>query len=325
MLEAARNTLQSFANDPLKVHEQIARLLPDEYVEYCITSSRFWDLERRAPDKYTKLLNTLNILTNVPTNFNPLIIMHIGPVSGQGLTPAALPAYTWGRWNDDIADGHETLPPGYATYEDFVQAEKKINVSGGKNVRKSFTIEFLQKRVIAKLQRFQRSGDNIREDMSVFLDAMQTEYLRRVNRTVSTSQELSQLYADSFGRPHNIMLIAFGSSARAADIPELPQIQGRMFNSERGSLEEDLPRGICYIPSEVLSVSGLSLDELMQNPYLTGVNPDIQEWRREEISDCSKLYGTLLQKSGTLDWKARLYIKGLTKKIEEEFNSQTVA
>ena len=311
MLEAARNSLSNFANDP-KVQEWVVRRLPDEYVEYLIIENRFWDLERRAPGKYTDLLNTLYALSN----FNPLTRFYIGPASGHGPFPATLPSYIWGRRNDDIADGHEPLPAGYSDYAELVGAQKVIIETGGENVTKDLTIEFLLKRVITKLERTQKSSDNIREGLSIFLDAMQTEYSRRMDRTISTQQELSDLYANSFGKPHNIMLIAFDSSARESQIPELSQIQGRMFNSETESLHEDLPRGICYIPSEVLSTSGLSLEELMQNPSLTETNPAMQKWVKEEVRDCSELYTTLSEKVESLDWKARLYVKGLTKKMK---------
>ncbi|OGM59203.1 hypothetical protein A3A75_03245 [Candidatus Woesebacteria bacterium RIFCSPLOWO2_01_FULL_39_10] len=316
MLEAARNSLSNFANDP-RTHEWVAQHLPDEYVEYLITENKYWELERRAPGKYTVLLNTLNALSN----FNPLTRFYIGPASSQGISPAALPSYKWGRWNDDIADGHLPLPSGYSSYEELVQAQKEIITSGGEDVVKGFTIEFLLKRVIAKLERVQKRDDNVGEDLSVFLDAMQTEYLRRVERKVSTSQELSDLYANSFGRPHNIMLIALGSSARESQIRELSQILGRRYNCEGGSLHEDLPRGICYIPSEVLSSSGFSLDELMQNPSFSDTNPTIQEWVSGEIRDCSGLYDTLSEKIEDLDWRAREYVGRLTKDMIPRFNN----
>jgi len=188
MLEAARNSLSNFANDP-KVQEWVVRRLPNEYVEYLLLENRYWVLEQRAPGKYTDLHTTLHILSN----FNPLTRAYIGPVSGHGSFPAALPSYTLGRWNDDVADGHERLPTGYSSYVDLVQAQKEIIKTRGRNVIKGLTIEFLLKRVVAKLERVQKQSDNIRDDLTVFLDAMQTEYLRRVNKTVSTQQELSNL------------------------------------------------------------------------------------------------------------------------------------
>jgi hypothetical protein len=277
-----------------------------------ITDKSLWNLVNQNPEKYALQLNTLFLLSH----FNPLTVLLPGTAFGHGLAPAALPSYIWGRWNDDIADDHEKLPSGYASYEDLLEGQKKIIADGERNVIKDFNIEYLLKRVVLRLERAQRPGDNIRQDLTDFLDAMQTEYFRRVNKKVSTFQELSDLYAKSFGKPHNIMLIAFGSSNRESQITELSQIQGRMFNSEEQSLLEDLPKGICYIPSEVLSVSGLGIDELIQDPSLVETNPSIQQWQKEEIHDCAKLYSNLVSKIEALDWKTKLYIKGLTKNME---------
>lgn len=318
MLEAARTTLQNLTKDS-KVKDWFIRGLPEEDVEYMIINKRCWELEKRAPGKYTTTLNVFLNLSNL--NLLTRIYADVVPASGMGLYPAALPIYTWGRWHDDMADGHANLPNGYSDYLDVVEDQKLIIENGGRNVQKGFNIDFLLKRAMTKLAWVQKPGDNIKQDLTIFLDSQLLEYQRRVNKTVSTREELAQLYSNSFGKPHNIMLIAFGSSSRESEVPELAQIQGKMYNSRQRSLEEDLATGICYIPSEVLTVSGLKMDDLVLDPWATRENYVIQDWVEVEKQKSALLYRSLRERTKDLDWKARYYVKALTMELEGVFKS----
>jgi len=196
--------------------------LPNDYVEYCIIAgintnvgikSHAYD---RSFKKYVAIGETLYFISY----FNPLArpFHFIGPV---GIFPAAAPAYWWGRATDDMADGDYPLPDGINSFKQYIEVSKGNIKDGCKQVRKGFTIDFLLKQALQKLERVQTNRDNVREDLSLFLDAMLVEHSRRVNYAVLSQEELEQLYDQSFGHAHNIMLIALRSKTRAHDIPEI--------------------------------------------------------------------------------------------------------
>ena len=142
-----------------------------------------------------------------------------------------------------------------------------------------------------------------------FIDAMKTEHERRTSRQVSTRNELYSLYQDSFSTPQDIAFIHLWSSCRSADLPELADLQGRLYAVR--DLRDDLARGIFFIPGEVIEQSGLDADKLIDNPQLADTNECVQAWRRSELVEGAKLIEQLGEKE--LDWKARLLVKFLTK------------
>jgi len=320
MVESTRTPISKLMeNSSGFIPDRLIQDLPDSFVEYLIIDQRRRALLERAPGKYDTLLDTLHILSN----FNLLTKIKPAPGVGNGFKPAVEPAYHLGRWHNDAADNKTPLPFPYQDYPELVRHQKELlEPSDNIVVAKGLTIDFLLSRAITKLEKIQKPNDNVRQDLSLFLDSMLTEYYRRTNKEASSFEELSEIYNISFGRPHNVMLIAIGSSARAQQISLLPQIQGGMYNSELKSLYEDLKLGICYIPKGVLLASDLTLEKLVLNPGLVEMNEVIKEWRLGEIYRCSKMFSTLLANTRRLDWKARFYVKSLTRNMEPIFNNQ---
>lgn len=237
------------------------------------------------------------------------------PGSGVALYPSAAPSYMLGRAIDDMSDGD--LDPkvfGYDNFPAYANTAKEQIKSNSVGVTKGFTLDFLLKYTLEKLEKKQKSTDNVRQDWVLFLDAMMIEYERRINPKALTKKELKTVYDDSFSHTHNIMLISLHSNTRFKDIEEIAQLQGRIF--ALCDLKSELSKSICNIPKEVLEEAHLDPSALMENPNLIDNNEVITRWAKEELDLGKKLFDNLKQKIPKLDFTAKAYFYFLMKGVE---------
>ena len=258
-------------------------------------------LSHQFPKKYNRRFASLNLLSN----FNPLALLYPQnfDMFGSGLYPALEVSYHWGRAFDNIIDGDAEVPVQGMSVTDWMKRQKELAVTGAETVPKAPTIEYMLKRTLIRLNRM-GSEVNIQDEMVKFIDAMEVEYDRRVNKKVLTRQELKDLNRDSFGSPHTITLVAVRSRAQGHDVWELGQIQGRI--QALRDIHPELKKGICNIPAEVLDESNLTLSSLAANPQLFDTNTTLQEWKQQELLECAALMDQL--KAKPLDKSAQLYV-----------------
>lgn len=256
-------------------------------------------LYNRAKEKYFPIVETVRFLT------------------GTGCYPSAASAYMLGRAVDDMADGD--LDPksfGYDDFPEYVKAAKKQLRNNSDGIKKDFTLDFMLKYNLEKLEGEQKPGDDVRGDWDKFFDAMLFEYYRRVNGKISKGTELKTMYHNSFSYAHNIMLISLHSKTRYRDIEEIGQLQGKIY--ALNDLKPELHLKICNIPEDVLKKAKLDPVALMENPNLLDGNVEIAIWAKEEIDAGKKLYQQLQEKIPTLDRTAKGYLYFLMKDLENE-------
>lgn len=291
----------AFDKASTKLADWSFNLMPDDDVVWLTTQLSKKPLYERAPGKYNLLYESLDRLSN--TNPIHLFFPH-REIFGHGLVAGYDAAHNWGRFLDDVLDKDRLLPPGFDSFPELVDHFRHIINTGGRDVPKDQSIDFLLKYAVRKIEAKQRRGDNVRGLFLRFLDGMMFEYNVRQNRGTFSQAELARLYNDVFGAPYSIFLIAAGSSTRDQDIPELAQLQGRLYAID--GMKEDLPKSICYIPEEIVKLSTLTLSELLTDPSLIDDNLVIQNWIRAEIADARDLI--LRLKGKKLDFKGKLFI-----------------
>jgi len=210
-----------------------------------------------------------------------------------GIAPGLFTAYFFCRVIDDIADGDRPLV-GFDSFEDLadnLKRQMEENAFGDSNV------EILLRGTIRDMQKYR--GVDIRPYVVRFLDAMNYECQRRISHQVSTRQELYNLYQNSFGVPQDMAFIGIGSHLRSSDIPELADLQGRIYAVR--DLEQELQQGIVFIPNEVGSIDATSLA--------------VQDWVREELRQGHDTAEHL--RSLSMDWKARRIVGFIADGIDE--------
>ncbi len=269
----------------------------DKNLVSIIVSNLRNSLYHRAKKKYFPIVEAVRFLTNT------------------GLYPSAAPSYMLGRAVDDMSDGD--LDPkifGYKNFPDYIEIAKDQLRNNSVGVKKDFTLGFLLKYTLEKLEKDQKPTDNVRQDWDNFFDAMLFEYDRRIKGKVLTIEEIKIMYDNSFRYAHNIMLISLHSKTRYQDIEEIGQLQGRIF--ALNDLKPELFRHICNIPKKVLMKARLDPTALMEDPNLLDGNEEIINWIKVELKDGKKLFQDLQQKIPTLDRTAQGYLFFLMKGIE---------
>jgi len=222
-------------------------------LEKMIISSQIASMRERASGKYDLILAAVSFF------------------------PTLNVSYHFGRMVDDIADGDAPLPGCFSGFEEFVDNLKNRALQPENSDKVKCAAEFLLLRSVDRLNRISKNQQEVLEGVNWFLNSMLEENRRRVDRKVLTKRQLEKVHYNSFGSSLEISLIAIGSNNRAKDIPEAPLILGKDYSIEEKELKPDLKRGICNIPSEVLSTANLTLEHLMKNPDLVS-HPKIQEW-----------------------------------------------
>lgn len=301
------SNIERFANWLISVY-------PEPAIEFIILAEERDRLTNNSPGKYATLATGLRITST----FNPLARL-VSWKFPEGIFPAFEPAYYVGRVVDDIADGDRELPEGYEGFQDWINHLKHCLETNFQAVPKDFSFEFLFKRAIQRLEPLQRPGDNVREEYLKFLDAMVMENQRRVNAEVKTEQQLAEINWESFSHVQDIAFIAVKSSVRITQksgLAKLPDLLGRGYAIR--DLQAELGKNICNIPKEVLDKSGLSFQQLSQNPQLVDGNSVLQSWINSEIQECRKIIEELNQVK--LDIPAKFLVKILTKGIEKDLN-----
>lgn len=272
------------------------RMMPDWQQEHLVAfQSQTALVERNS--KYFAITTALYLAST----FNPFArIFSTRPV---GVAPGLWTAYHFCREIDDIADGDKELPQGYATFSELQDA---LNTAMDTNKYPPSGVGVLLRGTVRDMREYHNV--DVREDLSAFLDAMAYEQQRRLNKTISTREELYQLYQNSFGIPQNIAFIGAGSRVRSYDIPELAELQGRIYAVR--DLSDELKHGIIFVPQEVLPL-GMTADQLCSDYHAL---PEIRAWIQEEISEGKRMIAKLREKE--LDKTGRIMVNFLVQGIE---------
>jgi len=289
---------------------------PDEVFIFLIITDIKSHFYRRSLKKYLPIGETVSFLSGytIPQNIISRLFID-SPVSGVAWFPSVAPAYMLGRAIDDMSDGD--LDPkvfGYDNFPAYIRTAKRQIRNGCSEVEKGYTLDFLLKYTLEKLEKEQKPTDNVRQDWDMFLDAMMVEYDRRINHKVLTKNELKTLDDNSFSYAHNIMLISLHSNTRFKDIEEIGQLQGKIFALR--DLKPELVLSICNIPQEILGKAHLDLIALIENPNLIDNNEEILRWMKEELDLGKNLFDELKQKIPKLDFIAKIYLNFLMKGVE---------
>lgn len=247
--------------------------------------------------KYQKITTSLLI----SSTFNPLT--RFLPGRPVGMTPGLFTAYHLCRKIDDIADADQPLPERYESFSDMVDELKNAMKQ---NKYPETDLGILLRGTVRDMNDYHRV--DLKAQLNNFLDAMLYENERRLKRMISTKSELTRLYQNSFGVPQDIAFIGSGTSVRSNDLPELAELQGRVY-AVRDLLPE-LSKGIIFIPKEAIP-SDISIDTLCENPHSI---PEINDWVRDEIIEGKRMVKAL--KTKKFDRRANIIIKFLTGGIE---------
>ena len=238
-------------------------------------------------------------------------------------------AYFAGRWVDDIADGDENLPPGFNSVDEWIdQMKNHVLTYGTENqtILLGQNAAFLFQRAIQHVQPYEKKaqGDNVQTEFAEFLEAMRSEYHRRITPVPLAEDEIVKRYWDCFSHAQNITLIALKAKERIPptfppvkemlvmspdELPLiLPIILGKAYAVY--DLKEELVKGICNIPDTVLAESGIDILALINNPSITDTNEIIQSWIKEELQVSSLLVKKLRRKK--MDFRSKLLVRFLT-------------
>ncbi len=287
-------------------------------LEDAIIYEREQVLISRNPDKYARVCRGMSMLRQyeiIRYSFFPFLL--------PSIAPAFVPSYYFCRTVDDIADGDEELPRGLDDFEKWIDLLKfhidtdGIHIPDGVPALQNYQTEFLLKRILKLLPREHLDGDNIHSDLIWFLDTMVFEQKRREQRILLSESELHTHWHDSFDPIHNIAFIANRSqTTRAKDVPELSQIQGRMYAIY--DVIEELPKGFVNIPKEIILNSGLHLDQIVADPASVYLNSVIREWMEGDMEIVTDMIKSLRLKQKSLDWRATSLVDILIGGVEEQ-------
>ncbi|MFH1916534.1 MAG: hypothetical protein ABIJ21_04675 [Nanoarchaeota archaeon] len=273
------------------------RLMPDWQKEYLASSRAQLQLDERS-SKYSKITTALNFAST----FNPIARFIPGrPL--PGIAPGSWIAYHLCRSIDDIADGEQPLPQEYHSFRHFFHdLHQTIETENYPETE----IGLLLRGTIRDMEQYH--GVDIRQGLHDFIEAMYVEYERRANKAISTREELFVVYQQSFSVPQDIAFICFHSRIRSKDVPELAQLQGRLYAVK--DLAEEIPKGIVFIPKEV--IPDMDWQSLLRK-YED--NPQILSWNAEELDAGKELIARL--RSYRLDMGGKLVMSFLVKGIEK--------
>lgn len=263
------------------------------------TAKEYGSLIRRQPDKFIKytIRDYLLWITR--------------------LAPALRPAYLTCRIIDDVADGERELPREFDDFPQLIQIAQEQIKSGIVRTRSPLML-LLQQAVQSTSKRQIRDGET-QEAYSGTLDAMLSEYLRRIERRLLTQDELVALHTASSYHPHNIGLICLGSRDRASNTPELSELIGRM--DALRDMPKDLHLGIVNVPQEVVTQTDASYDSLTEDPSTVYSHKAVIDWMHSELDAGSALIEQLVKYK--VDWTANLILRSRLKRripfVREKF------
>ncbi len=89
-------------------------------------------------------------------------------------------------------------------------------------------------------------------ELTDFFVGMKMEYMRRINKSILSKNEIEKIFNSGFRGPQQIYLVWLGSEYTIDDIHELPIILWRVYSLR--DLEWDLNNWICNIPYEILDI-----------------------------------------------------------------------
>lgn len=261
------------------------------------------DFSERQVEKLIIENQSIRMNHRAPGKYGPILFV-------VSLNPDLEVLYHFGRMVDDQIDGDTDLPMGFDNPYQLLDHLGEV-ATGSIPIEKSFSVDFLLKRSIDILQRRSGDNDNVEGVVKDFLNGMRLEYMTREKGIILSEIELAQLYKFAFEPAEDISMICLGTHMRSRNIPELAQAQGRSYSLN--DLRVDIKNNIFRMPKEVIADSGLSNEELKNNPLLVDKSPKILAWIKRERMECVELKKRLLERD--LDLKTRLLCNFLTFKI----------
>ncbi len=148
-----------------------------------------------------------------------------------------------------------------------------------------------------ELNQRKHAGDNPSDDMQRLLNAMYFDYHRAKEGRTLTIAELDQYFNDTM-RATNLMLIGVRSRYRQdADFPDFASAIGATYSARDMAI--DWKRGICNIPSEVLS-SDFPSQPLALELQVVLDAPIVHEWYLEQLSNAKNTFGDVLQRTPSI-------------------------
>lgn len=231
-------------------------------------------------------------------------------LGASGLYPSAKPTYFFCRYVDDLADGDRQLPARYADFTGFIDRMKSLVTKDEPG--KLYGIELVLADALKKLCRYSSDGAVVKQELLDFLDSMLLDYNRRLQTSILSQSELDQLYDRSFSAVLQLTFIGTGTALEREHITRLGLIQGKLYGLQ--DLHEDLEAGIINLPQELISETGISLEQLMTAPDVLEKNEAFKQWRSTELLLCHE-YLQVLQ-SLEVNRKVRKIISILTDPLE---------
>lgn len=245
-------------------------------------------LLKRDPRKYINRVKGLYLLS----------------VADCELGQVARSSYFFLREVDDLLDGDRH---GVGDPLQYVLDLRSQVATGRFNDDKS--ISSLAKFSIKTLERKAKQLDNPTKNFLEAIDCMIFDYDRSQQRRTLSESELSNYYLNAFLPVLNLMLIGLGSNFRAIDLSGLALAQGAVYSTR--DLEDDWPRGIINIPSEVLTAASLSSSSDLQRILSSStINNYLSDQLIKSREDLEKLDQQL---KANPEWLTRRMVKGLIK------------
>lgn len=156
-------------------------------------------------------------------------------------------AYSIWRYVDDIADGDRNLPLCYQSVEHFLDDLSQSLDTQSTQYPLLWNVINRTVRDIYKISQY-----DIWPELTDFFVGMKMEYMRRINKSILSKNEIEKIFNSGFRGPQQIYLVWLGSEYTIDDIHELPIILWRVYSLR--DLEWDLNNWICNIPYEILDI-----------------------------------------------------------------------
>jgi len=207
------------------------------------------------------------------------LILGLYALSLKGLETGKLAraSYFYVRHLDDLLDGEM---PGIANPSEYARDRRKQVET--KEFTGGSAIDSLAKYILPRLERKAKPTDDPQNEFLTVIDAMMHDGDRRLDRRVSSTDDLLAHYKKSMDPGLNIFLMATESDLRTNAIPDYGTSLERLYNVR--DLAKDWNLGLINVPEEVLDTAELTPDVTYHELKNSAV---IDEWRHGEIKDAS--------------------------------------
>ena len=186
-------------------------------------------------------------------------------------------SYFFCRAVDDCADGD--LSPsyfGYNTFEIMLNQLKAVIKGDSKGITR---LDLLA------IKCAQYNNGEIKDYLLSFLEAMEEEQKRRIEKRINTQQELLDIHKASFDPVLRIAFVAFKTNFSDQIINQLTLIQSKVYSIQ--DIQNDIDLGIYNFPKEIEPVFPVSFDELKKDEKF-------KDWVNNELTVAQKIGKELL-------------------------------